>query len=223
MQNVLIRVKEAELINFKNVEYGKLDFPGETSLGNKINHSEIVGIYGQNGSGKTAFVDAMSLIQYLLSGKELPKNTGDYICVDKDTSTIKLVLSVNGLDHEYLIFYEVELERIEESKAKVIRESLSYKVYDDNEWKNKAGIIFFTFNNKEDTFKPQKNYRLLTSNNPENKIDLGVAKKLSEKNGTSFIFSSELEEIIRKSESFSKYTKLILALKHYADVNLFII
>ena len=40
---------------------------------------------------------------------------------------------------------------------------------------------------------------------------------------TSFIFSSETEEIIKNSESFKEYTDIILALKYYANLNLFII
>lgn len=46
---------------------------------------------------------------------------------------------------------------------------------------------------------------------------------MAEKNSTSFIFSSELEDIIKNSNSFNSYTNIILALKHYANVNLFII
>ncbi len=223
MQDTVIRIKEVELINFKNVGYGKIDFPNDIISKNMINRSEIVGIYGQNGSGKTAFVDAMCLIEYLLTGIELPLNAGDYILQNKETATIKLVFGMDISNNRYMIFYEVELKRTEGNKAKVIRENLSYKELIDGLWKSKAGIIDYSLNNKEHVFKPKKNYQLLTLNNSDNQIDLGVAKKMSEKNGTSFIFGSEVEEIIKKSDTFSKYSEIIFALKHYANVNLFII
>ncbi|SNS69018.1 AAA ATPase domain-containing protein [Anaerovirgula multivorans] len=223
MQDAMIRIKEAELFNIKNVEYGKIDFPNDNPSSNKLIRSEIIGIYGQNGSGKTAFVDAMWLIKHLISGKELPKNAGDYIFENEETATIKLVYHFNQGAHEYQIFYEVEVERTDESKAKVIRENLPYKELVDGAWKSKAGIIDYHVRNKEYVFKPVKNYRLLTSNNADIQIDLGVAKKMSEKNGTSFVFSSELEEIIKKNDAFKSYTGIILTLKHHANVNLFII
>lgn len=223
MREKIIRIKEVELFNFKNVEYGKIDFSKDASIPDRVNQSEIIGIYGQNGSGKTAFVDAMWLIKHLLSGKELPQNAGDYIYINKETATIKMVFSVKLISNEFLIFYETELERFEENKAKVVRESLSYKEWVDGGWKSKAGIIKYNIDNKEYTFKPIENYRLLMSNDMDNQIGLGVAKKMSEKNSTSFVFGNEVEEIIKKSEAFKQYAEIILALKQYANVNLFII
>ncbi len=223
MKDGMIRLRDAELYNIKNVQYGKITFPEEHESISKLTRSEIVGIYGQNGSGKTAFVDAMCLIKHLLSGKELPKNAGDYIFVSEETATIKLSFSLSQDDQEYQLFYEVDIEKIDDNKAKVTRENLSYKELVDGNWKNKTGIIDYNISNKEQVFTPIKNYRKLTTNNADAQIDLGVAKKMSGKNSTSFIFSTELEEIIKNNEAFKVYTDIILSLKHFATVNLFII
>jgi len=223
MKDSMIRITEIELYNIKNVEYGRIDFPNDNLSSNKLICSEIAGIYGQNGSGKTALVDAMGLIKHLISGEELPKNAGDYIFEAEETATIKLGFDLNQGDYQYQIFYEVEIERTGENKAKIIRENLAYKKLVEGNWKSKAGIIDYHVKNKDYIFKPVKNYRLLTSNNADVQIDLGVAKKMSDKNSTSFVFSSELEDIIKKSDAFKNYTDIILALKHYANVNLFII
>lgn len=223
MKNTLVRIQDVELCHIKNVEYGKVDFPNEQPLPSKLIHAEIVGIYGQNGSGKTALIDGMWLIKALMSGKELPKNAGDYILENQQTGTIKVSFYVEVQQVSYQVFYEVEMERTHEGKAKVVRENLSYKEWSEETWKSKAGVIDYHIQNKEAVFKPVKNYRLLTANHAAVQIDLCVAKKMSEKNGTSFVFSDELEEIIVQSEAFKKYTTLIQTLKHYAKVNLFII
>lgn len=223
MKDSMIRLKEAELCNIKNVVYGKLDFPSDKTVLNKLMRSEILGIYGQNGSGKTSFVDAMWIVKHLISGQELPKNAGDYIFEKEETATIKLGFDMSQENHIYQIFYEVEIERTNENKARVIKEYLAYKEFSEGDWTSKAGIIDYQLENKEYMFKPVKNYRLLTSKNADVQIDLGVAKKMSEKNSTSFIFGAELEEIIRKSDGFKSYTDIILAMKHYAKLNLFII
>lgn len=77
----------------------------------------------------------------------------------------------------------MEIEKTNDGKVKVIGEQLSYKALVDGIWKSKAGIIDYKIDNKEYTFKPVKNYRLLIANNPAVQIDLGVSKKMAEKNG----------------------------------------
>ncbi len=152
MKGSMIRIKEAELYNIKNVEFGKIDFPNDNTSSNKLMRSEIVGIYGQNGSGKTAFVDAMWVIKHLISGKELPKNAGDYIFEAEETATIKLGFDLIQDNHDYQIFYEVEIERTHENKAKVVRENLAFKELIDGAWKSKAGIIDYHVKDKEYVF-----------------------------------------------------------------------
>ena len=69
----MMRVKSIELENFKNVEAGRVDIL-DTQGG-----AGIVGIYGQNGSGKTSVVDAFDCIQRALLGAEQADNSGDYV------------------------------------------------------------------------------------------------------------------------------------------------
>lgn len=64
---------------------------------------------------------------------------------------------------------------------------------------------------------------MLTSGNTDSLIDIGVAKKMSEKNMTSFVFSNELGEVIENNEGFQQFNTIMKAMKHYATVNLFII
>ncbi|WDV44432.1 AAA family ATPase [Clostridiaceae bacterium M8S5] len=221
MKDTIVRIQQIELVNVKNVEKGTITFPNHVRSDNKKNRSEIIGIYGQNGSGKTALVDAMWLLKFIMSGRELPKNTGDFIFSKSEKACIKTVFEISSCTINSILYYEIEIERIEENRARVVRENLSYKELIDGVWTKKAGIIDFDIK-YEEIFKPAKNFKLLTANNSEVHINLGVAKKLSEKDFTSFIFSNETETIISNCQAFGKYTKLIKALKHYANINLFI-
>jgi AAA15 family ATPase/GTPase len=223
MDNTIVRIQQIELVNFKNVENGTIMFPSYIKEDYFNRKAEIIGLYGQNGSGKTALVDAMWILKHALTGKKLPSNTGDYILQTSSTSELRFVFNLERQDEKYLVFYEIELSKIEEDKVQITKENLSYKRFLDGEWKSKAAIIDYNSKCKDTIFKPIKNFRLLTANNSNNHIELGVSKKLSEKNMTSFIFSSDTEEIIKNSESFKEYTDIILALKYYANVNLFII
>ena len=56
----IIRLAAMKIENIKNVGYGRLEFSQGKS-------GSILGIYGQNGSGKTVVVDCMVLLKCLLS------------------------------------------------------------------------------------------------------------------------------------------------------------
>jgi AAA15 family ATPase/GTPase len=83
--------------------------------------SEIVGIYGQNGSGKTALVEAMSVLKQILMGKGLPLDTRDYILQTALTSELKFVFNIELQQEKYLVFYEVELSKLENNKVQVTK------------------------------------------------------------------------------------------------------
>ena len=66
MDNSIVRLTGIKLKNFKNVKYGELDFCNRR----KEYNASILGLYGQNGSGKTALIEALQILKYLLCGKE---------------------------------------------------------------------------------------------------------------------------------------------------------
>ncbi|WNN75798.1 AAA family ATPase [Lysinibacillus capsici] len=61
----IIKIKKINIQNLRNVRQGEivLAVNFETFL-----QANVVGLYGQNGSGKTTIVDAFSLLKTLLSG-----------------------------------------------------------------------------------------------------------------------------------------------------------
>ena len=64
-----VRIENITIENFKNVEKGYLDLENRR----KNYQASIVGIYGQNGSGKTALIDALHCIQKMNWKMEDPK------------------------------------------------------------------------------------------------------------------------------------------------------
>ena len=70
MNNSLIRIVNITLSNIKNVADGSISL-------NEINDdtlgASIVGIYGQNGSGKTALIWALSLLKMLFLELHCPE------------------------------------------------------------------------------------------------------------------------------------------------------
>ena len=62
MKQNIIRLVAIEIDNVKNVKHGRLELA-------KSKKGSILGIYGQNGSGKTVVVDCMVLLKCLFGGK----------------------------------------------------------------------------------------------------------------------------------------------------------
>ena len=70
----LVRIVETELKNFKNVEYGDIKYVNYSNAEYRaeLKQSDINGIYGQNGSGKTAIIEALDILQTIMSGNSVP-------------------------------------------------------------------------------------------------------------------------------------------------------
>ena len=219
----MIRLQRVKLINFKNVRAGEIDFLSYKNEDYFSKESDLLGFYGQNGSGKTAFIEALWVLKNILLGESLPKDCKDYIYQGKKESTIKAVLSLEMEENKYLIFYGLTIGINEKGKAIVSSEDLSYKKLEDTDWTYKRGIISHEINERDQLFNPQKNYNLFIKDNKDARVDLKVAKELAKKEATSFIFSNEMDELYQDNKNFKEFADIILEIKKYARINLFVI
>ena len=64
MENMTVRLESLDIHNFKNVKFGRLSFENPR----KYFASSVLGLYGQNGSGKTAVIDSITLLKLAFSG-----------------------------------------------------------------------------------------------------------------------------------------------------------
>ena len=118
------RILSMTLRNIKNVAYGHFEFP-ENSLYEKgvfgQTQSGILGFYGQNGSGKTTVVAALSILKSLamgwnlvefLDGKRRVKKELNYLLslgAEAGSVTFEFLLNVDA--KLYKVLYEFELKR----------------------------------------------------------------------------------------------------------------
>ena len=219
----MLRLQQVQLNNFKNVKQGQIDFNSYKSEDFFSKTSDVLGIYGQNGSGKTAFIEALWILKMVLLGESLPGDIKDYIYQGEKEAAINAVFSMSLGENKYQLFYEMIIERRENAAPVIIKEDLSYKKLEEDGWTYKRGIINHNLNDKDQLLSPQKNYNLLTKNNKDAKVDLKVAKELAKKDETSFIFSNEMDHIYKENEVFKEFTDIIIEVKQYARMNLFVI
>ena len=68
MKDVIVRLSSLTLKRIKNVKNGTIYMPMANERNLNVNDAEILGIYGQNGSGKTAVVDTLYYLQQIMIG-----------------------------------------------------------------------------------------------------------------------------------------------------------
>ena len=186
------------------------------------NKSDLIGIYGQNGSGKSAIVEAMWFLKEIVQGNPVPNSILEYIYKGENVINIELIFSIQNSYSKYQLFYDLEIAKVDEKKVVISEENLYYKKYnvEEDSWEYKKQLIMFNIDD-EQVFNPNKTFDLLINN--DNKVDAKVAKELSRKQQISYIFSDDMRKIYSANSDFKEFETLIFSLKHFVTYNLFVI
>ena len=78
MGEFIVRLSSLTLQNIKNVKKGTVFMPMANEKSLNVGGAEILGIYGQNGSGKTAVVDGLYFLQQIMIGETIDQSISDY-------------------------------------------------------------------------------------------------------------------------------------------------
>ena len=189
-----------------------------------VDKAEILGIYGQNGSGKTAIVDALYFLQKVMVGADLDQSLEDYMDIDSDTAEIfaDFNLFMNGIVFE--IGYRLSLSR-EEKVVVISRETLSCAKNENGLRTNKTVFMDYQRNQTNTIFKPQKRLDEILEENKDIKTDLIVARKMAEKSNCSYIFGESSRDIFCREykNGFQQFSVIIFSLFEFALKDLFVI
>lgn len=186
--------------------------------------AEILGIYGQNGSGKTAIVDALYFLQKVMIGVDLDQSLEDYMDMDSDTAEIFADFNIFMDDIVFEIGYRLSLSR-EEKEVIISRETLSAAKNENGIRTNKTVFMDYQRDQANVIFKPQKRLDEILEENKEIKTDLIVARKMAEKSNCSYIFGESSREIFCREykNGFQQFSVIISSLFEFAVKDLFVI
>ena len=198
MKNIIVRLLEIEIINLKNVKNGKINF-----LNSNIKETltlqigDILGIYGQNGSGKTTVIEALSILKSILVGMPLDDDLKNLITYGEKNIELLFKFYIEIEDKKYIVEYKIVIGKTENNTIEILNETIKYSIY----------IIKLKKYNK----------------NFSNEIDLlkilviqGVSKKMR----VSSIFSEEIKVFLKDNTDL---IYIIEALEYYGNLNLFIV
>jgi AAA15 family ATPase/GTPase len=235
MDKYSVRLTSITLKNFKNIENGTINF-----MTNVPYSSNICGIYGQNGSGKTSIIDALELLKTIMIGKQVDKKFVDFIMVDKDYSELKYTFDILDSKGTYSVEYRTKLgkttslnngnsENATEEIIPVISDEILSYSYNGSDTKINKNIIISTETDINTTFVPVSKYKLYFGNDNAIKAKILLYRQLLMYNSRSFVFSGELLNIIRRKSvenfenEFINFHTIIEKLVFYANLNLFVI
>lgn len=224
MKNSIVRIQKVELINFKNVKNGIIEFKNNTNNSDEYMPSaEILGVYGQNGSGKTALVNACNFLKSLLEGLPFPNDAYNYINIYSEVATVKSELYMNVQKEEYIVSYEFSFKKMDNKKVVICREKLGCSKKENGVWNSKVTLIDYDIENKEEIFLPKYRYSEILANNKENIVNLKVAQRLAIEKNASFIFSNEVKSIFLNAKEQKDINIILETLTYFARCNLFVI
>ncbi len=223
MDNLIVRVEEIELEDFKNVKHGSFQMP--SALKKETNAADILGIYGQNGSGKTAVIDAFCILQSLLSGGSLGEDAASHINVDSTSATIRLTLRILDQNMESLGLYTYTLSIItKDGKGAIGTESLSVRKKIEEGYGREKVLVRYDAGCLG--FKPESTFKKIIKTSKDISLDLMVASRMAERTGSSYIFGKDggYDVFSKLGGEFKEdYAVPITAIRNYAETSLVVL
>lgn len=230
MKGSYARIENITIENFKNVKYGTIDLVNRR----KNYRASIVGLYGQNGSGKTALIDALQVLKYALCGKVVPEKYADYIHVEADHAVLKFQFKMYRNEVSYDIWYQFSLKKIIDdthSNGEIVNPDVNYKaqIYDEilsfaytaKDEKVRKGALVDT--KTSEIFVPKSKFSELLGDAAADITEWLVVKRLVQTQGRSFVFSREMINAFRTHCRNKKYMTIIEGLYTFGNRELFVI
>ena len=195
----IVRIQRAVIKNFRNVEFGEIRFSCNFEKDVCAPEADILGIYGQNGSGKTTFIDALEILKTLLCGQKIDAELSDCISYGQEKAELQFEFSILRLDEDNALYRRRFVYSAVLSKD-TIDETVKCVTFNSDSQKNfRLKTIFEVIHQPEsEIFAPQvKLESLFGSKQNARRDELRVTKLLCQKEHRSFLFSPEFIKILR--------------------------
>ncbi|MEK4403630.1 AAA family ATPase [Sporosarcina sp. FSL K6-6792] len=182
----IVRVTKVEITNLKNVKNGEFH---TNSTFNTLEKADVIGFYGQNGSGKTAAVEAFNLLKTLLSANynaPLPKLTSNLLYFNEKTIRLLFQFIIENQFGEFYVNYSVSLTA-GKGRYQVVEEQVVYRENKENE----PFKVLISKTVKGLTIGANESHEM----NESARVSVIVANRMATSNSTSFVFREELKEV----------------------------
>lgn len=215
MGNLIVRLLEIKINNLKNVKNGKIEFLNSDIKDTlKLKNGDILGIYGQNGSGKTTVINALSILKHILNEFQLNPELKSIITVGEKETVLTFKFYIETTK-KYIVEYKVTLKE-ENEQIEIANEEIKYSVYNAGKWTRTNLLVEIPYN--DEAIKPKSYFSDTFEKN--NLIKILVAQGIAKKSRLSFLFGHENREYLKSNEDL---IDIIKALEYYGKMNLFVV
>lgn len=248
-----VRISKIVIDGFKSVEHGEVVLDCGKQFVPHGTRSDILGIYGQNGSGKTSLIEALAILKRTMSGSTIPSGCTDCISVKRGFATLTFTFDLQYQSGEIrTVEYRFSIKKNRMSKEELKErwekthnsegKSFDDSAYDDEEMQYKICVFDESVklsidNNGRKTrfqtivdtsskcmpFGPNKKLQELIGADKEAKITLRIYRENLSNESKSFIFNDKVLETIVGCGLLPVYYETLMELRYYATEYLFVI
>lgn len=243
-----VRIQKVVLNNFKSVKHGEVVFDCSKQFIPYGTTSDILGIYGQNGSGKTSLIESLSILKSLMSGEKVLFPYADCISAGSDHAELEFIFdfqyptdpiiirkviysfSLSVYEDSNLVGEEAEMaealdwlysKQVIKKKIRVYNELI--KISGDIDGNNKKLQTIIDTSSVIAPFGPMSKRRLFYTPNNDTTVKLLVNKQLAAERSKSFIFMNDTIELFSKEKDYTPYFEVLIELRWFSKKNLAVI
>lgn len=202
----MIRLSSIELVDFKNVEQGTVALSEWEPGGGRL-PADIVGIYGQNGSGKTSIIKALSIFKSVLLG--YPVNVEAQDCPSRKTGTCSIGVKGYCFAEQQTPIWSfsllIKLAEGHKGDLRIVGEKLSCKDLRPEAGGRPMRAVFdYSASLEGDSsfsLLPMAAWRSVSSISDRLRTDIAVAQRVSFSSSRSLLFSPEFSAALDLAEN----------------------
>ena len=243
-RRAMIRLTSLTLKNFKNIKDGSIALSSWNVKKSSFPGPDIIGIYGQNGSGKTSVIQALAILKDVFLGNSISRSAAD--CVSRksgDEKTEDARISVKGVifdepsqdpvqEFSYTVAFAEQGPHIakNDSGPVIMSEEIAVKRFGDKMSKHTL-MAYVGGADWDYEIRPKMVWKSVFANE-KIRTELAVEQRLAFKNHSSLVFSYDfltmLLKIYRKDDgvhsnrarkeldSIGQLCELILSIQKFA-------
>ncbi len=224
MAERVVRLAALSISNIKNVKKGTITFQGRKKRQFVFRDAEVLGIYGQNGSGKTAVIDVLFHLKKIMTGEPLLEELAD--CIDVNAAQAEIAADFDILLKGRVLEagYKVVLRRVD-GRVEIEQESISCAINIEGARTHKRVFADYRRDDEDPVFTPKRRLEEVAEYNGGDTGELTAAKKEAERNNCSYIFGKDGRKIFCREydNNFRECSAVVKALFLFALKNLLII
>ncbi|MCF0254342.1 MAG: ATP-binding protein, partial [Duodenibacillus sp.] len=190
--------------------------------------ASVLGVFGQNGSGKSVVIEALELLRLALAGEAIPAAFARGVRAGASSASFAYVIRVAAGGAAYEAAYALEIAAQQDAGAAAVKdESLVFSAAGGGRRRRKAALASLAAAAPGRAFGPAAKYRLLAGSGRRQAVALLSARGAAQREGRSFIFSEELRaaalEQPRQGGERLLLMRLLESLRRFGREKLFVL